>query len=45
VALLLKRRGIMRIRPLTGGLEAWRERRLPLERIALEAMPHGGSAL
>jgi hypothetical protein len=29
---------------LAGGLEGWRERGLPLERIALEAVPHGGSA-
>jgi len=30
VALLLMRRGIKRIRPLAGGLEAWRELGLPL---------------
>jgi 3-mercaptopyruvate sulfurtransferase SseA len=31
VALLLKRRGITRVRPLEGGLDAWRERGYPLE--------------
>jgi hypothetical protein len=30
VALKLKRLGIRRVRPLLGGLEAWRERELPL---------------
>jgi 3-mercaptopyruvate sulfurtransferase SseA len=30
VALLLRKRGIQRIRPLQGGLEAWRERGYPL---------------
>jgi 3-mercaptopyruvate sulfurtransferase SseA len=30
VALLLRNRGIQRIRPLQGGLEAWRERGYPL---------------
>jgi rhodanese-related sulfurtransferase len=35
VALLLKRRGITRIRPLAGGLEGWRERGLPLESLSL----------
>jgi 3-mercaptopyruvate sulfurtransferase SseA len=34
VALLLHRRGIKRVRPLRGGLEAWREAGLPLERRA-----------
>ena len=28
---MLKRRGITRVRPLLGGLEAWREAGLPLE--------------
>jgi 3-mercaptopyruvate sulfurtransferase SseA len=36
VALLLKRRGIIRIRPLGGGLEGWQQRGLPLEPFALE---------
>jgi rhodanese-related sulfurtransferase len=30
VALLLRRQGITRIRPLEGGLEAWRERKYPV---------------
>jgi rhodanese-related sulfurtransferase len=32
VALLLKRHGITRVRPLEGGLDAWVERGFPLER-------------
>jgi membrane protein DedA with SNARE-associated domain/rhodanese-related sulfurtransferase len=31
-ALLLKKKGIHRVRPLEGGLDAWRERRFPIER-------------
>jgi rhodanese-related sulfurtransferase len=31
VALLLKRRGITRVRPLEGGFDAWRERGFPVE--------------
>jgi 3-mercaptopyruvate sulfurtransferase SseA len=30
VALLLRRRGIERVRPLAGGYRAWRERGYPL---------------
>jgi rhodanese-related sulfurtransferase len=30
VALLLRKKGIRNIRPLQGGLEAWRERGYPL---------------
>jgi membrane protein DedA with SNARE-associated domain/rhodanese-related sulfurtransferase len=30
-ALRLKRNGVSRVRPLTGGLDAWREREFPLE--------------
>jgi rhodanese-related sulfurtransferase len=30
VALLLRKNGIKRIRPLQGGLEAWRDRGYPL---------------
>jgi len=30
VALLLKQRGITRVRPLQGGLDGWRERGFPL---------------
>jgi len=35
VALLLKKQGIQRIRPLQGGLNAWRERGYPLVSITL----------
>jgi 3-mercaptopyruvate sulfurtransferase SseA len=35
VALLLRRNGITRIRPLQGGLDAWRERGYPLNAVAL----------
>src|SRR6267378_493326 len=35
VALLLRRNGIKRIRPLQGGLDAWRERGYPLNAVAL----------
>jgi len=31
-ALLLKRKGIHRVRPLEGGLDAWRERKFPVDR-------------
>jgi rhodanese-related sulfurtransferase len=31
VALLLRNRGITRVRPLAGGLEAWRELGYPVE--------------
>jgi 3-mercaptopyruvate sulfurtransferase SseA len=31
VALLLKRRGITRVRPLLGGFDAWRKRGYPVE--------------
>jgi membrane protein DedA with SNARE-associated domain/rhodanese-related sulfurtransferase len=31
VALLLHKRGITRVRPLAGGIDAWRERQYPLE--------------
>jgi len=34
VALLLKRNGIKRIRPLQGGLDAWRERGYPMVNLA-----------
>ena len=30
MALLLRKNGITRVRPLAGGLEAWRERKFPL---------------
>jgi 3-mercaptopyruvate sulfurtransferase SseA len=35
VALLLRRNGIKRIRPLQGGLDAWRERGYPLNAVVL----------
>ena len=38
-ALLLKKKGIHRVRPLVGGLDAWRERKFPVERWANEKVP------
>jgi rhodanese-related sulfurtransferase len=35
VALLLRKNGIQRIRPLQGGLDAWRQRGYPLVTAAL----------
>jgi rhodanese-related sulfurtransferase len=35
VALLLRKNGIKRIRPLQGGLSAWRERGYPMVTITL----------
>jgi rhodanese-related sulfurtransferase len=35
VALLLRKNGIKRIRPLQGGLDAWRQRGFPLVTAAL----------
>jgi len=35
VALLLRNQGIRRIRPLQGGLDAWRERGYPMTHTAL----------
>jgi 3-mercaptopyruvate sulfurtransferase SseA len=35
VALLLRRNGIKRIRPLQGGLDAWRERGYPLDTVTI----------
>jgi 3-mercaptopyruvate sulfurtransferase SseA len=34
VALLLRNRGILQVRPLLGGLDGWVQRNYPLERIA-----------
>jgi rhodanese-related sulfurtransferase len=31
VALLLQRKGFLRVRPLLGGIDAWRERKYPTE--------------
>ncbi len=39
MALLLRRNGITRVRPLAGGLEAWRERKFPLEPLSLDGIP------
>jgi rhodanese-related sulfurtransferase len=36
VALLLRKQGIKHIRPLQGGLDAWRDRGFPLDTITLE---------
>jgi 3-mercaptopyruvate sulfurtransferase SseA len=36
VALLLRKNGIMNIRPLQGGLDAWRERGYPLDTVSVE---------
>jgi 3-mercaptopyruvate sulfurtransferase SseA len=36
VALLLRRRGIQRIRPLAGGLHTWREAEFPVEAVTAE---------
>jgi rhodanese-related sulfurtransferase len=35
VALLLRKNGIKRIRPLQGGLNAWRERGYPMVTVTL----------
>ena len=34
MALLLRRRGIERVRPLAGGLQAWRQRGYPVQELA-----------
>jgi rhodanese-related sulfurtransferase len=36
MALLLKRNGITKVRPLAGGVEAWRARNFPLEALAIK---------
>jgi rhodanese-related sulfurtransferase len=38
VALLLHRKGILRVRPLLGGIDAWRERNYPTELRAIGAI-------
>jgi len=35
VALLLRRQGVRRIRPLQGGLDAWREQGYPMANVTL----------
>jgi hypothetical protein len=37
VALLLRRRGIMKVRPLEGGLESWRGLGFPMQRSGVAA--------
>jgi len=37
VALLLKKRGITRVRPLAGGFHGWRDRGFPLVTVEAEA--------
>lgn len=44
VALLLQRQGITRVRPLLGGLDAWRERNYPIES-HIVAVGVGGEAV
>ena len=39
MALMLRRRGIRKVRPLAGGLDAWRERDFPLEAISAPVAP------
>ena len=39
VALLLQRKGITRVRPLLGGIEAWRELKYPLKPIGSQPQP------
>ena len=39
VALLLQHQGILRVRPLLGGIDAWRERNYPLEIREASATP------
>jgi rhodanese-related sulfurtransferase len=36
VALLLRKNGITRIRPLQGGLDAWRQRGYPMNTVSIE---------
>ena len=37
MALLLKRNGIIRVRPLQGGLNLWMDRQFPVEDLAAES--------
>ncbi len=47
VALLLRRKGILRVRPLLGGFDAWRERNFPTEQRVAGAtnLPGAGSTM
>src|SRR5205814_3194825 len=46
VALLLQRKGILRVRPLLGGIDAWRERNYPTEPrlVRVASLPGAGQA-
>jgi len=45
MALLLQRNGILRVRPLLGGIDAWRERHYPTElRVVVTSLPVADSA-
>jgi rhodanese-related sulfurtransferase len=39
MALMLRRKGITKVCPLAGGIDAWREREFPLEAIARQDEP------
>jgi rhodanese-related sulfurtransferase len=43
VALALKRKGITRVRPLLGGLDAWLEGPFPVERMDLPSQAKAAS--
>ena len=45
MALLLRRNGIKRVRPLLGGLDAWRERNYPIEPKNIVAVGVGGTGV
>ena len=45
MALMLKRRGITRVRPLAGGIDAWRELAYPLELVVSNEAVVGTAAL
>ncbi|HXF93635.1 MAG TPA: DedA family protein/thiosulfate sulfurtransferase GlpE [Nitrospiraceae bacterium] len=45
MALMLRRKGITNVRPLAGGIDAWREREFPLEATARQAEPERVRAL
>jgi rhodanese-related sulfurtransferase len=45
VALLLRKQGIKHIRPLQGGLDAWRGRGFPLDTVTIESASEKETAL
>jgi 3-mercaptopyruvate sulfurtransferase SseA len=45
VALLLRNKGVKRIRPLQGGLDAWRELGYPLQTVEVSPENGGSSPL